>query len=389
MLFCTSLASCKKADVSVSSIEEYPDQKDFYSIAGKNTNPGENINTYMPTSKTINKGSNGVWIGPKWIMEDKSSVTKLLMHLNEIEISRLYVNLGEIKPLDISRNNNQNNAYKFGVYFNNFNIIDEKTLFPDNDYKMLLNFAAGVKNFNKNNNSDFKVMGVINGNEKYDLLNNRDENKKDSLKNIVKTTINFFNSDKLKINEKEIFDGFQLDIEPVSGGNEEFLILLNEIKYILPENQTLSVVISQIGPENDLYICSDSYIRDSIASVLRPGDEITLMAYNLGLSLDDYKKNIADQVYRLVKSISPKNIDSSVYIPLYPENNKNNHHASSIENIENALEGLLLTQKFNGITENISRVIIFNYDELYGTEEWVKGFNDFKNLWINDKYNDF
>lgn len=299
-------------------------------------------------------------------------------------INGLYLNLGEIKPLEIFKNNDQADSYQFEVYFNGFNITDEKGVFPRDDYKMLRNFTSTIKNFNKNNNSNFKIIGVINGNEKYDLLNNRDENKTDSLITTVKTTINFFNSDRLQIKKERMFDGFQLDIEPINGGNTEFLKLLREIKNILPENQTLSIVISQIGSENDLYICSDSYIKDSIASILRPGDEIALMAYDLGLNLEDYKDHIATQAYILTKSISSMNIDSSIYIPLYPENDKNIHHSSDIENIENALTGLLLSPELERVTDDFSRVIIYNYDELYGTKEWIKGFNDFKNLWIND-----
>jgi len=384
ILVCQLLISCKPAETKSSSIAVDPDLKNSYNVMGKNINNVDNINIYVSNPKSLNKGNNGIWIGPKWIREDKVSVSRLLKHLNEIEINRLYLNLGEIKPLVIFKNNDQADSYQFEVYFNGFNIVDEKAVFSKNDYKMLRNFATTIKNFNNDNNSNFKIIGVINGNEKYDLLNNCNENKIDSLITIIKTTINFFSSNKLQINKEMIFDGFQLDIEPVNGGNTEFLKLLSEIKNILPGNQALSIVISQIGPENDSYICSDHYIKDSVASILRPGDEIALMVYDLGLNLDDYKNHIATQAYILTKSISSKKIDSSIYIPLYPENDKNINHSSDIENIENALTGLLLTPKLDGVIDNFSRVIIYNYDELYGTEEWIKGFNDFENLWIND-----
>ena len=108
------------------------------------------------------------------------------------------------------------------------------------------------------------------------------------------------------------------------------------------------------------------------------------MVYDLGLNLNDYKNHIATQAYILTKSVSSKKIDSSIYIPLYPEDDEKINHSSDIENIENALAGLLLIPKSDGVIDNFSRVIIYNYDELYGTEEWIKGFNDFENLWIND-----
>ncbi len=389
ILFCQFFVSCQTTEAKSSSIVLGPTLKKSYNIVGKNITCKGNNNIYVSSPKNLNKGNNGVWIGPKWIREDEESVNRLLRHLVEIDITRLYLNLGEIKPLEVFKNSNQEDSYQFEVYFNDFNITGEKTIFSKNDYKMLRNFAANIKNFNINNNSDFKIIGVINGNEKYELLNNYDKNKTDSLIKIVKTTINFFNSSKLQISNENIFNGFQLDIEPVSGGNTEFLKLLSEIKNTLARNQLLSIVISQIGPENDLYICSDDYIKESVALVLRPGDEIALMAYDLGLNLNDYKNLIATQAYTLIKSISPKKIDSSIYIPLYPENDKNINHSSNIENIENDLKGLLLIPELDEVTDNFSRLIIYNYDELYGTEEWTKGFNDFKNLWINDKNSNF
>jgi len=388
ILICQFLVSCKPSDAGISTVAD-PSLKNFYNTAGKNIHFEDNININSQVSKSLNKGSNGVWIGPKWIREDSASVNKLLEHLMEFEINRLYLNLGEIKPLKISENIDQESSYQFEVYFNSYSISDEKTVFSGDDYKMLKNFAANIRNFNKSNDSNYKIIGVINGNEKYDLLNNCIEDKTDSLINIVKTTINFFNSGELQINNEKIFDGFQLDIEPVNGGSAELLKLLSEVKNVLPQNQALSVVISQIGTENDSYVCSNDYIKDSIASILGPGDEIALMAYNLGLSLNDYKNHVADQAYNLIKSILPKKIDSAIYIPLYPENNKNIHHSSSIENIENALSGLLLIQELDEVTDNFSRVIIYNYDELYGTEEWFEGFNDFRNLWIGNRNSDF
>ncbi len=384
ILVCQFLVSCSPAEAKSFSIEVEPGLKNSYDVREKNINNIDNINIYTSNPNSLNKGSNGIWIGPKWILDDKESVKGYLKHLNEIEINRLYLNLGEIKPLEIFKNNDQADSYQFEVYFNGFNIIDDKTVFSRNDYKMLKNLVATIKNFNKNNNSDFKIIGVINGNEKYDLLNNYNENKTDSLINIVKTTINFFNSDRLQINKERIFDGFQLDIEPVNGGNTEFLKLLSEIKNILPADQVLSIIISQIGLENYSYICSDYYITDSVVPILGPGDEIALMVYDLGLNLNDYKNHIAAQAYLLTKSVSSKKIDSSIYIPLYPENDKKINHSSDIENIGNALAGLLLIPKSDGVVDSFSRVIIYNYDELYGTEEWIKGFNDFENLWIND-----
>jgi hypothetical protein len=388
IFLCQFLVSCKPLDTGTSTIAN-PPLKKIYKTIGKNINFEDNINTDVNVEKSLNKGSNGTWIGPKWIREDQASVNKLLEHLMEFEINRLYLNLGEIIPLKTSKNVEHGSSYQFEVYFNGYNINNEKAMFADDDYKMLRNLAANIRNFNKNNNYDCKMIGVINGNEKYDLLNNCNEYKTDSLINIVKTTINFFNSDELQINKEKIFDGFQLDIEPVNGGNAELLKLLSEVKNILPENQALSIVISQIGTENGSCVCSDDYIKDSVASILRPGDEIALMAYNLGLNLDDYKNYIADQAYNLIKSLSPKKIDSAIYIPLYPEDNKNTYHSSNIENIENALSGLLLIPKLEEVTDNSSRVIIYNYDELYGTKEWIEGFNNFKNLWIDNRNRNF
>ena len=346
-----------------------------------NVYSGDNISISASNPKSLNKGSNGIWIGPKWIREDEESIISLLKYLNDFEINRLYLNLGEIKPLDIS-NNNRTGPYQFEVYFNGFNINNEIIPFPRDDYEMIRDFAAAIKNFNEDHYSDFKVIGVINGNEKYDLLNN-DENEIDSLINITKATINFFNSERFKINKDSVFDGFQLDIEPVDGGSIEFLRLLVEIKNILPIGQFLSIAISQVGTENDPYICSDHYIEEDIAPILGPGDEIALMAYNLGLNVNDYKEHIATQAYILTNSISTKKIDFSVYIPLFPEDNKNINHSTEIENIENALTGLLHSKKMDEVIDDFSRVIIYNYDQLYGTGEWIKGFDDFKNLWLN------
>lgn len=313
--------------------------------------------------RSANKGNNGVWLSPGWV-DRNSDLNKLLDHLSKNQMYRLYYNLGNIEPT------NDKNDYKFIIHFNGTSITSATTDINLNDFKKLIDFKLAIKNYNPK----FKLIAVICGGYNYNLLESTGS-EKDELVKLVANIINYFNQDNLKVNGNYIFDGYQLDIEPISDVDNLGQII-NVVKNKLGQAQFISVAIGG----GDL-----RHLDDIVNLNLNKNDEIALMAYDYGLgSPIDYKSLVVEQVQKLTKTLSNKNIDASVYLPLYPANAI---HNPSIENIKNSLEAIMIASKDDIVDKNFSRVIIYNYDELKDTPEWNQVFDDYKNLWLGGIYN--
>lgn len=311
--------------------------------------------------RSANKNNNGIWLGPCWVYKIPD-IKELLDNLSKNQIYRLYFNLGNIKTA-------YNSKYKFNIYFNDA-VIDLNTEDMEvKNFKDLIKFKKAINNYNIKNNTNFKLIGVINGEEKYKLLESEGFDKNELI-NLIVNILYCFNSKELILNGKHLFDGYQLDIEPISNANN-LNNIINEVKMNLNNDQFLSVVIGK----------DDLKSLNKIAnSNLSGNDELALMAYNYNLENSDaYIRAVANQTFELVNTLAVKDIDSSLYIPLYPESK---FHDPDIENVKNCLTGIMITANDKTVYKNFSRIIIYNYDELKDKAEWNQSFYYFKKLWL-------
>jgi len=318
--------------------------------------------------RSANKGDNGVWLGPGWIEKDSSSIYELLNHLSQYQVNRLYINLGFIEPID-----SPNAYYQFHINFNDYSITSEDKEVPVNYFYSLLDFAETIKTYNIDYDTNFKIIGTINGEYKYNLLAEKSY-RKDNLVDLIGNIIDYFNKSDLYIHNDKLFDGFQIDIEPISKIGT-FLEIIEKTKSKLISNQFLSIAVCK----SDL-----KYLNSIANSSIASEDEIALMAYDYRARSDySYKKQVAEQTLAIIDILAQKGIDTSIFLPLYPE--KSNHDPE-IENIKNCLSAIMVAARDDYVYESFSRVIIYNYDELIYTSEWEQGFEDFKNYWLNESY---
>lgn len=174
--------------------------------------------------------------------------------------------------------------------------------------------------------ADFKVLPWVGGVLYYHcLLESKDwrNNFVGSIKNLLK--------------KHDRFSGIHLNIEPMPSGNEEFILLLKELKTNIPEGKILSV--SAFPPPSFLHQFSDvhwelEYYKEISLNV----HQMVIMMYDTSIRLKKVYQYVVNCWVRSILS----NIDNSkvlLGVPAYSDFGVQ-YHYPEVENLENSIMGI-------------------------------------------------
>jgi hypothetical protein len=183
------------------------------------------------------------------------------------------------------------------------------------------------------------------------------------------------------------FDGIHVDIEPVRPGDEDFLLLIQEIKAKLPQ-VPLSVAMDQWQPEklSDLVAKAintsiESYwTTQQVENVAEFADQLVVMTYDTGFNRSDLYSWWVEQQTLSLSRILDSNTELFIGLPTYDEGSSINPHA---ENLESGLKGFQAgIENLRSKKNNIQGLALYPYWEM-STEEW-----DTLKSWIDDYRSD-
>ena len=254
---------------------------------------------------SLDKQSNGIWLQHGWIghdswfqkySKDKSkfrnsaSIKKLHSNLKDLNIKFVYPHLC---PSDVK---------------GQIALVDDKQaeLFLDT--------------FN-----DFEVIPWIGG-----VL---DEN---CIINSEKWVNKFCLSIEALISKHPRFSGVQINIEPLPSGNQQFLILLEQIREALPSDKILSV--SAYPPPTLFHqYKSVHWEEEYFREVSKRVDQVVPMMYDTSLKFDKLYINLMSQwTIEIIDWSEGK--DVLLGIPAYEDDA--DYHTPEVENVLNAIKGI-------------------------------------------------
>lgn len=286
-----------------------------------------------------NKGHNAVWLGHEWVGEykNKFKVYDLIRDLEKHQIDTVFVHAGPFK--------------------------DDGSIDPAT-YQNAVSFIEYAKMANKK--MSFQAwLGQVRSN--VDLKN-------------PATRHNMANQ-ALILTKMVGFDGVHIDIEPVRDNDEDFLLLLKEIREVISKDKIISVALAEFIPGSLIFAAEKIYAFKNFNSEVsykdgaKYADQIVVMAYDTGINRDWlYRWLVEEQTIRLTNLLEGKEV--FIGIPAY--NEEKDGFNPKVENIENGLKGVI-----NGLNnirsdeENFAGVAIYPYWEV-SEDEWAV----YEKLWL-------
>ena len=254
------------------------------------------------------KGKNGIWLQHGWLgadewfirnnkgnriaeFRDLNAIEKLAAQLSEHQITDVFPHVAPVGPLG--------------------------KLSPVNHHQVLrfLNVFT-----------DFRVIPWIGG-----VLNDHCHPDREQWRKLFCKNVDTF----LKTYPQ--LAGIHLNIEPWPCGNSDILLLLDELRCVIPENKILSVAAyppPTIWHRHEDLHWDENYYRE----VSRRCDQIVVMMYDTALSDSKrYRKLMNDWTIEILNWSKSKEVLLS--IPTYNDSGTG-YHIPSVENIPNALAGI-------------------------------------------------
>ncbi len=147
------------------------------------------------------------------------------------------------------------------------------------------------------------------------------------------------------------FDGAHLDAETVLNGDENYLLLLQEVKVALGPERILSIAGSHWLPEalNSLPLVNRTRWTDSYyQAVGARADQIATMTYdsfNSGGAF--YRLWMREQVHGISQSLADSNVELLIGVSVAQENTASHH--PEVETLRNGLAGICAIANNNGV----------------------------------------
>ena len=139
------------------------------------------------------------------------------------------------------------------------------------------------------------------------------------------------------LNAHPRFAGIHLNIEPLTSGDKDFLLLLEEIRLLKPKGKVLSIAAypppTRWHPYRDVH-WDEEYFK----AVAQEADQIAVMMYDTGLRVPKlYQKLMSDWTQQVLAWSENKPV--LLGLPTYDDADVD-YHNPKVENLENALLGI-------------------------------------------------
>jgi len=152
--------------------------------------------------------------------------------------------------------------------------------------------------------------------------------------------------------------GVQINVEPLHSGDAHFLLLLEELKQVIPEGKLISVAAypppTRWQPGTDVH-WEESYFRE----VAKRVDQMAPMMYDTSIILE---KPYIKLMEKWTKEVIEWSGDAEVLlgIPAYADEGVGYHHPE-VENIESALKGIhAALSSYEDIPTNYAGIAIYS-----------------------------
>lgn len=303
----------------------------------------------ISSGENFNSGNNAAWLRHQWFSEKKSAeeIEALAGKLKEMQIRTVFIHVG---PLD-SRGRIPEYSLKTWQY----------------NYIGIKNAVPGIRIF-----AWLGGLNQLSYGKADDTLDLGDEKLLDSIAQRAMEMVILCR-----------FDGIHYDIEPLPDNDPGFLKLLLFTRLKIGKTP-LSVATPHIAPSDEfagiirrrVYQAAPVWSPSYYNAVAGQVNEIVVMAYDsVSLTPVMYKKYMMNQVRNICNAISGSKCGFWVGIPTYEE--KTVSHNPVVENITNAIEGVILGLERTGDRKNFRGLSIY---ALWTTDEKETG--EFQKLWI-------
>lgn len=277
-----------------------------------------------------NTGHNAIWIGHEWVGEAKTDkeVQELVQTLKSHQIDTVFVHVGPIEP----SGNVSADRYRYAIQF-----VEQAEKF-DKD----IQYQAW--------------LGQIRS--KIDLS---DEEVRHNVSNLS-----------IILTEIVGFDGIHFDIEPVWDEDEDFILLLAEVREDLRDEKKISVALAELIPSAVLWFTEYIYefknynTEVNYENVAEYADQVVAMVYDTGIKSEwFYRWVVKEETIRITDLVDGKEV--FIAIPAY--NDATEAYDPLIENVENGVRGIIDgLNNFRSSEENFAGVAIYPYWEIDDTE---------------------
>lgn len=250
----------------------------------------------------FNNGENAIWVQHAWVSEAKSfyEIEEFITFLASKKMRNIFMHVGPLDP--------------------------DGTI-PDYRYAEAKNFLDAAHRLTKK----MKFQAWIG-----QIRSKIDLDDPAIRKNIAVTA--------RKLTNVTGFDGVHFDIEPVGDGDEGFVLLLEDVKYEIPEDKIISVALSELIPRSLVALLRPFWKLENYNSekyykqVAKFADQVVAMTYDT--SIDDewlYRFLVRHQVIATTRALR----DCEVFIGIPTYTDKKDGFNPEIENIKNGLLGVI------------------------------------------------
>ncbi len=156
--------------------------------------------------------------------------------------------------------------------------------------------------------------------------------------------------------------GIHINIEPCPSGNKEFLILLDEVRSVLPEGKIISV--AAFPPPTIWHpFSSVHWDGEYYKQVSKKADQLVVMMYNTALHFEKtYQNLISNWTIEILDWTN--GADVLLGLPAYQDEGVG-YHDPKVENLKNALLGIHAgLSEFNNLPANYQGIALYSEWEM-------------------------
>jgi spore germination protein YaaH len=175
------------------------------------------------------------------------------------------------------------------------------------------------------------------------------------------------------------FDGVQLDVEPVTSGNQDYLDLLSIVRETIGTHKLLSIAAHKWRPDLIFLEAFETsyWSGDYFSQVAAKVDQLAVMGYDTYLNNPMiYRGFMQLQTTQIIHSVAQGNAEVLIGIPTYDEARAN--HDPKTENIDNALRGIIAALNGDQTVHNQLAGVSVYADWTTDADEWTT----YEQLWL-------
>lgn len=298
------------------------------------------FNSNQP-GQDFNEGNNAIWIGHEWVGEQKtnSQVQALVEQLASHDFKTVFVHSGPLK--------------------------EDGSLDPET-YMYAADFLEKARMFN--DEIQYQAwLGQIRS--KIDLENPKIRHNVANEAMVLTTVVGF--------------DGIHFDIEPVWDEDLHFIETLKESREMMEEDKKISVALAEFIPRALIWLAEEVKQFENFNSevnyrnVAEYADQVVAMVYDTGIEEEWlYRWLVKEQTVWITRLLP----DTEVFIGLPAYEDEKDGFNPEIENIENAMLGVIDgMNNTRSNEESFTGVAIYSYWTM-DPEEFII----YRNLWIKE-----